>query len=157
MRGFGPANDERDKDQSYDGHEMSHAAKVEIVTHAERRRWSGAEKLRIVRETLEPGASVGVVARRHGLAPNLLYTWRRRALAGAMAGFMPVEVEGRTLPAPRTSASPGPTSGALPRSADAARRGDIEVILANGCRVRVGVGADIGTLRFVLEALGACR
>ena len=147
----------RDKDRSYDGHEMSHSAKVEVVTHAERRRWSSEEKLRIVQETLEPGASVGAVARRHGLASNLLYTWRRRALAGAMAGFMAVEVADRTLPAPTRPTNSGPTTGALLGAPDDARRGVIEVVLVSGCRLRVNTGADIGTLRLVLEALGACR
>lgn len=142
-------------DRSYDGHEMSRAATIEVVTRAERRRWSGEEKLRIVRETLEAGSSVSLVARRHGLAPNLLYTWRRRALAGAMAGFMPVEVADRTLPAPPTSS--GPTTGALLWAPDDTRRGVIEVVLASGCRVRVGTGADIGTLRLVFEVLGAGR
>lgn len=47
-----------------------------------RRRWSAAEKLRIVEETLEDGASISVVARRNGVAAKLLYRWRRLMLAG---------------------------------------------------------------------------
>jgi transposase-like protein len=37
-----------------------------------KRRWTTAEKIRIVAETYEPGASVGRVARRHALAHHLL-------------------------------------------------------------------------------------
>lgn len=111
----------------------------------------------MVRETLEAGSSVSLVARRHGLAPNLLYTWRRRALAGAMAGFMPVEVADRTLPAPTTPTCSGPTTGALLGAPDDARRAVIEVVLVSGCRVRVGTGVDIGMLRLVFAALGAGR
>jgi transposase len=37
-----------------------------------RRRWSGSEKMRMVEETYEPGATVSLVARRHGVAPNQL-------------------------------------------------------------------------------------
>lgn len=133
---------------------MSRGATVEVVTRAVRRRWSGEEKLRIVGETLEAGSSVSLVARRHGLAPNLLYTWRRRALAGALAGFMPVEVADRTLPAPPSTRS-GPTAGTLLGAPDDPRHGVIEVVLVGGCRVRVGIGVDIGTLRLVFEALGA--
>ena len=56
---------------------------VEIITDGgRRRRWSSAEKLRIVEETLEDGASISVVARRNGVAPNLLYRWRRLMLDG---------------------------------------------------------------------------
>jgi len=55
----------------------------EIITDGgRRRRWSAAEKVRIVEETLEDGASISVVARRNGVAPNLLYRWRRLMLDG---------------------------------------------------------------------------
>ena len=55
----------------------------EIITDGgRRRRWSVPEKLRIVEETLEDGASLSVVARRNGVAPNLLYRWRRLMLEG---------------------------------------------------------------------------
>ncbi len=46
------------------------------------RRWAAAEKLRIVEETLEDGTSISVVARRNGVAPNLLYRWRGLMLGG---------------------------------------------------------------------------
>ncbi|WP_089886600.1 IS3 family transposase [Citreimonas salinaria] len=55
----------------------------EIITDGgRRRRWPAAEKMRIVEETLEDGASISVVARRNGVAPNLLYRWRRLMLDG---------------------------------------------------------------------------
>lgn len=57
--------------------------RIEIITGTERRRrWSAAEKLRIVEETLTGGDSVSAVARRHGVAPNLLYRWRRLMTEG---------------------------------------------------------------------------
>ena len=58
-------------------------SEIEIITDGgRRRRWPAAEKLRIVEETLEDGASISVVARRNGVAPNLLYRWRRLMLDG---------------------------------------------------------------------------
>lgn len=58
-------------------------ANVEIITDGgRRRRWTAAEKLRIVEETLEDHASISIVARRNGVAPNLLYRWRRLMLEG---------------------------------------------------------------------------
>ncbi len=39
----------------------------------------------MVEETNEPGATVSLVARRHGVAPNQLFTWRRLAAQGALA------------------------------------------------------------------------
>jgi transposase len=63
---------------------------IEIITDSgRRRRWSSAEKLRIVEETLDGRESISVVARRNGVAPNLLYRWRRLMLEGgsvAVAG-----------------------------------------------------------------------
>ena len=49
-----------------------------------RRRWASAQKLRIVQETLEPGAVATLVARRYGISTGLLYTWRKQALAGVI-------------------------------------------------------------------------
>lgn len=56
---------------------------IEIITDGgRRRRWTAAEKLRIVEETLNDRANISVVARRNGVAPNLLYRWRRPMLEG---------------------------------------------------------------------------
>ena len=58
-------------------------SEIEIITDGgRRRRWTAAEKLRIVQETLDDRASISVVARRNGVAPNLLYRWRRLMLEG---------------------------------------------------------------------------
>lgn len=38
----------------------------------------------IVAETYEPGVTVSLVARRHGIAPNQLFLWRRLASQGAL-------------------------------------------------------------------------
>lgn len=58
-------------------------SEIEIITDGGRRcRWSASEKMRIVEETLEDGTRISVVARRNGVAPNLLYRWRRLMLDG---------------------------------------------------------------------------
>ncbi len=58
-------------------------SEIDIITDGgRRRRWTAAEKLRIVEETLDDRASISVVARRNGVAPNLLYRWRRLMLKG---------------------------------------------------------------------------
>jgi transposase len=50
-----------------------------------RRRWSAEEKAAIVQETYASGMSVSLVARRHGIAPNQLFTWRRLYASGALS------------------------------------------------------------------------
>ena len=58
---------------------------IEVISSVQRRRrWSGSEKMRMVEETYEPGATVSLVARQHGVAPNQLFTWRRLAAESAL-------------------------------------------------------------------------
>ena len=58
-------------------------SEIEIITDGgRRRRWSAADKLRIVEETMFEGESISAVARRNGVAPNLLYRWRKLMLEG---------------------------------------------------------------------------
>src|SRR5437764_14889281 len=65
---------------------------------AKRRNWPEAFKRQIVAETLEPGSSVSLVARRHDVNANQLFKWRRELMpeqppalvdSGAM---VPVEI-----------------------------------------------------------------
>ena len=57
--------------------------RVEVITSVQRRRrWSVAEKVRLVEETMQPGHSVSLVARRAGIAPSQLFAWKRRMLEG---------------------------------------------------------------------------
>lgn len=58
-------------------------SEIEIITDGgRRRRWPATEKLRIVEETMYDGESISAVARRNGVAPNLLYRWRKLMLDG---------------------------------------------------------------------------
>jgi transposase len=47
-----------------------------------RRRYSVEQKLRVLEEAAEPGMTISFVARRHGIAPSLLFHWRRRMAEG---------------------------------------------------------------------------
>lgn len=59
--------------------------RVEVITSVQRRRrWTPEEKIRIVEETYLPGNTVSLVACRHGIAGNQLFTWRRRMAQGAL-------------------------------------------------------------------------
>ena len=52
---------------------------VEVITSVERRRrWSRAEKERIVAAALEPGAVASEVARTAGIHSSQLFGWRRQ-------------------------------------------------------------------------------
>jgi transposase len=60
--------------------------RIEVITSVQRRRrWSAEEKVAIVQETYAPGMSVSMVARRHGVAPNMVFSWRRLYADGALS------------------------------------------------------------------------
>ena len=57
---------------------------AEVLGAEQRRRWSASEKVAMVRETYEPGMTVSLVARRHGMNPNQLFHWRKLERIGAL-------------------------------------------------------------------------
>jgi transposase len=60
--------------------------RIEVITGTARRRsWSTEQKLRIIDESLAPGETISSVARRNGVAANLLYRWRRLMSEGGAA------------------------------------------------------------------------
>ena len=61
-------------------HDADSYQRVELITgSSRRRRWSAAEKARIVTESADPEANVSEVARRNGVSRGLLNIWRRQA------------------------------------------------------------------------------
>jgi transposase len=86
-----------------------------------RRLWSPDEKRRIVEEACRPGASVADIARYHGLNANLLFNWRKAALASPVATA--AEIASSAVPLPSAaSAAAGPAEfipiGVLGRADD---------------------------------------
>ena len=68
--------------------------RIEVITSVERRRrWSAAEKARLVAAMNEPGAVVTEIARSEGVDASLLYRWRRQfAAERETTAFVPVRV-----------------------------------------------------------------
>jgi transposase len=72
--------------------------RIELFTGTgRRRRWSSEDKVRIVVESFEGGATVSEVARRHGLSPQQLFAWRRAART--MSGHSAEAAAGPAAPA----------------------------------------------------------
>lgn len=124
---------------------------MEILTGVERRRrWRLEEKLRIVVEMEQPGASFADVARRHEVSRGLLWNWRRQVRRGELAPeplpvFTPVQI---TADPPLALPTPSPSKAA---SASGDRR--IEIMLPDGTCVRVGADVGLATLRRVMAAV----
>lgn len=100
------------------------------------RRWSVAQKRRIVLESMGPGSSAAKAARRHGVNANQVHSWRKLYREGGLeagGGFVPVRVVGE---APVT---PG--------------AGRMTVVLCCGLRVVVDATVDASALGRVLGVL----
>jgi transposase len=76
------------------------ARRIEVFTGAGRRReWSSEQKAAILAESYAGTSSVCDVARRHGLTPTQLFTWRRAARRQTIAAadqspeFVPAMIE----------------------------------------------------------------
>src|SRR3954453_19210682 len=133
---------------AYDGRKSAVRARPERgmevqVRPVRRRTWPDEDKLRMVRETLQPGAVVQAVADRYGVSTGQLYTWRKEMLAAAVSGFVPVAV------APEVPRVTVPL-----REVAAETAGVIEIALPSGITVRVSGRVDALALRGVLAELG---
>ncbi|WP_312895910.1 IS66-like element accessory protein TnpA [Rhizobium laguerreae] len=95
--------------------------RFEVFTgNGRRREWSDDQKARIIAESCEPGVTACSVARRHGLTPQQLFTWRR--LARKPAAVLSVPGEDRMF-APAVVVSPGkPTSSEFACTEDAIKK-----------------------------------
>jgi transposase len=136
--------------------EVGAVRRLEVITGVGgRRRWSDEMKARIVHEAMRPGAVVSQIARRHGLAPQQVFTWRRLARRRAVAAdhgpaFAPIVIEDDALAA-SASALPDRTGAA---AAAAAAIAIIEIAVAD-LVIRVPSGTDPATLAMVLQAVRA--
>jgi transposase len=129
--------------------------RIELITGTERRRrFSDADKLRLVAEAFRPGAVVIEVARRHQVDESLLYRWRRLAAQGQLTAgqpsFVPVQVAPET---PSAAASPAEPLASAPGTLVEPAPGVIEIELPRGGRVRITGAAEPATVAAALRAL----
>jgi len=134
--------------------------RVEVITGQKRRRdWTAEEKAEILAATMAPGASVTEVARRFGVNPALVWTWRRKAMdeLASQTGprFVPLRIESdvaeSTAVVPEMPSAPAPTASGRDQGA-----GSIEVAIGRA-RVRVEGAVDPEVLRQLLGLIGPGR
>ena len=121
--------------------------RMEVFTGAgQRRKWTPEAKAQVVAESYAGVETVCEVARRHGLAPTQLFTWRRLAKAAAPR-FVPVLVEPTATPTQQEEPS---------KRRRRSRDGGIELEI-DGVVMRVSRGAEAKTVAAVIRALKADR
>ena len=111
-----------------------------------------SEKRRIAELTLEPGASVALVARAHGVNANQVFKWRRALKRGelsepavASTSLLPVVVA-----APTEAVGSANVADAQGRSAPV---GSIHIEFPGRAMISVERGADSSLLKSFLESL----
>jgi transposase len=124
--------------------------RIEVITGTGRRRsWSRRRKEAIVLETLEEGACVSEVARRHGVDASQVFKWRRDAGLRSRppdpepVTFAPLLIEQKDAPQPEPKEAPLP-------------HGLIELELA-GARARIPVTAGREVILAIIDGLSMRR
>ena len=119
----------------------------ETLKQIVRRRRSVEEKRRIVEETLETGASVARVARRHAVNANQVFYWRQKYREGRLG-----KVSSSNLLPVTISEIPTNKSGQVGGVASRCSSGTMEIQVAKG-QLRVTGNVEAEALRTVLEYL----
>ncbi|MBX5165239.1 MULTISPECIES: IS66-like element accessory protein TnpA [unclassified Rhizobium] len=124
--------------------------RFEVFTGAGRRReWSDEEKHQIVAESYGGEVSVSAVARRHGLSPGQLFTWRRQLRKqpeqASSAMFVPAVID---IAAER----PSTRRKTIARNTPHLFAIELEI---DGAILKIAPGTDAATIAAVIQALKA--
>jgi len=126
-------------------------ATVTVLSGPERRRrWTTAEKLRLVAESSASGLSVVDFARRHDVHPNLVHAWRRQAKTGELS--VAADCDARFRPV----AVAAEDSVALPTRNGEEAGSVVEVVLRNGRLLRLSDRMAAGRAALLADALEGC-
>jgi transposase len=120
-------------------------AQVEVITSVQRRRrWTAAEKERMVAASMEPGAVASEIARDAGLHPSQLFGWRRQLCQRRedAPAFAAVRLAAGQVSA-ATALAPPP--------------GTIDIEFVTGARVRITGPVDASTIAAMVTALAKAK
>jgi transposase len=140
---------------------MPKVTRLEVIETGARRRWTLAEKRRIVAESHDGRRQVSATARRNGLSASQLFTWRRLAREGRLveADDGPTFAQAVISCEPSTSSLPSypdrpEAAENLPSSSCAVvAPGRMEIVLTGGRRLIIDNGVDAATLARVIDVL----
>jgi transposase len=129
--------------------------RIEVITGRERRRrWTAEQKREIAAESLQPGVSPIMVARRYGISSGLLYTWRQQLLCGALGAVADTKPRFVRIDVVAGHPQPAVVAPMTPLTSPTTELdGRIEIVLSSGARVRVDAQVNEDALRRVLAAL----
>ena len=122
---------------------------LEVITSVQRRRrWSRAEKERIVAAALEPGVVASEVAREAGIHVSQLFRWRQE-----LCKKMPAPVAFNSV---AVAAVPEAAAPSLP-APSTEQAGMVEIEFATGGRMRITGSVDTSTVSALIRALAKTK
>jgi transposase len=123
---------------------MPQVSRLEVIATGARRRWTLAEKRRIVAESEAAPRQVSATARRYGLSPSHLFWWRRLARDGRLGATAPgVTFAEAVIACDGAKAASGPTNV----------QSRIEIVLRDGLRLLADPAVDAAGLARLVSAL----
>jgi transposase len=131
--------------------------RFEVFTgEGRRRKWAVAEKMALVAE-MAATDNISELARRHGLRPSQLFTWRRELRYASEAtvppSFVPAVIEAAPAVAPEEVPAPAKRPRAR-RSRTNAAAVELEI---DGVSVKIAQGADAQVIAAVIDAQKMAR
>lgn len=122
-----------------------------------RRHWSDEDKARIVAECDAPGSSVSLVARRHDLNTNMLFTWRRqfreRQRGAGEFSFVPAVIAPQEAARDRPAEMTREPQPGLVGSSPSRPLCRIEIVFSDPRRIIVDEGVSAAALARVIGVL----
>jgi len=139
------------------GASLEPVRRFEVFTgEGRRRKWSLTDKMALVAEMAAAG-NVSELARRHGIRPSQLFTWRRELRYAAEATTPPSFVPAVVEPAPVAVADTVSSSIKRRRSRRAQGTAPAVELDIDGVSVKISRGADTHVIAAVIEALKITR
>ena len=139
------------------GASLEPVRRFEVFTgEGRRRKWALREKMALVAE-MAVADNISELARRHGLRPSQLFTWRRELryaaeVTAAAPPFVPAVIE--PAPVPVVGDVPSRRRRRTRRSRGTAAAVELDI---DGVSVKIARGADAQMIAAVIEALKMAR
>jgi transposase len=123
------------------------SSRIEVISRVSgRRRWTVEQKLAVLRDAFGPDGCIRTAVERHDVGSGSIYTWRRQAMSGELAGV-------RKLSEPAFAEVHIGEPPALPPPIAPLVPGLIGIELPSGIRVTVDATVDADALSRVIGAL----
>ena len=130
---------------------ISQVEVLSVTDTGRRRRWTDAEKVRIVEESYAAPRMAAATARHYEISRSLLTRWRRLARDGLLIGNGDRTHFAAVAVTPEVAAEPAATDAQY--RADEMSHDRVEIILPNGRRLVTAASTETSTLARLIQVV----